>query len=71
MRHADKGPLKGRHPAIQPERVIHHNRRVRLQWGRLGGQLQGGQQEGLDDVMLMDLSFLTHHMQPPMESHAR
>jgi len=62
VRHADKGPLKGRHPAIQPERVIHHNRRVRLQWG---------QQEGLDDVMLMDLSFLTHHMQPPMESHAR
>ena len=71
VRHGDKGPLGGAHPAIQPERVIHHNKRVRLRWARLGGQLQGARQEGLDDVMLLDLSFLTRHMQAPLESHAR
>ena len=71
VRHGDKGPLGGAHPAIQPERVIHHNKRVRLRWARLGVQLQGARQEGLDDVMLLDLSFLTRHMQAPLESHAR
>ncbi len=71
VRHGDKGPLAGAHPAILPEQVIHHNKRVRLRWARLGGQLQGARQEGLDDVMLLDLSFLTRHMQAPLESHAR
>lgn len=69
-RHADKGPLRSRHPAIQPERVIRYKKEIRVHWGKLGKQLQHtSPQEGLDDIMVLDLSYLCQRMQPPLEQH--
>jgi hypothetical protein len=135
-RHSDKGPLRSRHPAVQPERVIRykcalvhrrlclqpcicksagpvwvfavrgikaarrvqvHNmpvacvgqgqaccvdgrlphaelgacrKRVTVRWSKLGQQLQHtSPRDGLDDVMVLDLSYLCQRMQPPVETH--
>lgn len=72
VRHANKGPLGEEHPVVQQERVIHYSKRVKLWWKRLAVNSQVAvRQEGLDDVMVFDLSFLMKHMQPARKTLAR
>ena len=41
-----------------------------MHWNKLGQQLQHtSPQDGLDDVMVLDLSYLCQRMQPPVETH--
>lgn len=72
VRHANKGPLGEEHPVVQQERVIHYSKRVKLWWQRLGVNSNVTvRQEGLDDVMVFDVSFLMKHMQPARKTLAR
>ena len=43
---------------------------LKVYWRKLGKQLQSASaHEGLDDVMVLDLSFLCRRMQPAVEMH--
>ena len=45
-------------------------KRITVHWNKLGQQLQhASPQDGLDDVMVLDLGYLCQRMQPPVETH--
>lgn len=45
-------------------------KRITVHWKKLGQQLQHiSPHDGLDDCMVLDLSYLCQRMQPPLETH--
>ncbi|KAK9817494.1 hypothetical protein WJX74_009559 [Apatococcus lobatus] len=67
MRHHDKGHIPSHFHETRPEKVLAYRRRMYVYWPHVDPQLQGV--DGLDDVLQVDLSWLTRRMQPSRESH--
>ncbi|KAK9863198.1 hypothetical protein WJX84_002124 [Apatococcus fuscideae] len=67
MRHHDKGHIPSHFHETKPEKVLAYRRRMYVLWPHVDPQLQGV--DGLDDVLQVDLSWLTRRMQPSTESH--